>query len=161
MSENTDLLRSYASGPRIWDAASLVPKVLDLADAGLIEPRARQRRIPADRRRSPGTQRTVVGGDMHAAAIAGQGRAHAHRRPRRMRSVIWRVVRSILATLGALFIVFLVLGLTLGSKPAARAHPAPTITVTRPGPTVTVRVPVSVWANHAVVTVNNPPAPGG
>jgi hypothetical protein len=33
-----NLLRSYARGPRIWDAASLLPGVLELADAGLIEP---------------------------------------------------------------------------------------------------------------------------
>lgn len=35
---NTDLLRSYASGPKIWDAAAIVPDVFALADAGLIEP---------------------------------------------------------------------------------------------------------------------------
>ena len=31
------LLRSYADGPRIWDAASLVPTVHRLEDLGLIE----------------------------------------------------------------------------------------------------------------------------
>jgi hypothetical protein len=33
-----DLLASYAGGPRIWDAATLAPTVLSLADQGLIEP---------------------------------------------------------------------------------------------------------------------------
>lgn len=33
-----NLLASYARGPRIWDAASLLPEVTELADAGLIEP---------------------------------------------------------------------------------------------------------------------------
>ena len=33
-----ELLRSYANGPRIWDAASIVPQVWALADKGLIEP---------------------------------------------------------------------------------------------------------------------------
>lgn len=32
------LLRSYADGPRIWDAASLLPVVHNLAGQGLIEP---------------------------------------------------------------------------------------------------------------------------
>jgi len=36
--QNTDLLRSYASGPKIWDATALMPEVATLADAGLIEP---------------------------------------------------------------------------------------------------------------------------
>ena len=35
---NKDMLHSYASGPRIWDAASLVSEVAALAGAGLIEP---------------------------------------------------------------------------------------------------------------------------
>jgi hypothetical protein len=33
-----ELLRSYANGPRIWDAASIVPQVWALAAKGLIEP---------------------------------------------------------------------------------------------------------------------------
>lgn len=33
-----DLLRSYAGGPRIWDAASILPAVYRLAGEGLIEP---------------------------------------------------------------------------------------------------------------------------
>jgi len=33
-----DMLRSYASGPRIWDAAELMPAVWKLQDLGLIEP---------------------------------------------------------------------------------------------------------------------------
>lgn len=32
------LLRSYENGPRIWDAAAIVPEVFALADKGLIEP---------------------------------------------------------------------------------------------------------------------------
>lgn len=32
-----DLLRSYANGPKIWDAASIVPTVYALEDLGLIE----------------------------------------------------------------------------------------------------------------------------
>lgn len=32
------LLRSYADGPRIWDAAAVLPEVLALYDRGLIEP---------------------------------------------------------------------------------------------------------------------------
>jgi DNA-binding PadR family transcriptional regulator len=32
------LLGSYADGPKIWDAAILVPTVFSLADQGLIEP---------------------------------------------------------------------------------------------------------------------------
>lgn len=32
-----DMLRSYEPGPHIWDAASLQPKVWELADKGLIE----------------------------------------------------------------------------------------------------------------------------
>lgn len=104
---------------------------------------------------------------MHAATIDSPvAPPHAHRRPRSMRSVIWRIVRSILAVLGALFIVFLVLGLALGgSKPVARVRPLPAVTVTRSGPRVTVTVTpkpqVSIWANHAVVNVNNSPAAGG
>ena|SRR5215471_378077 len=34
------LLRTYADGPTIWDAASLAPIVLELADLGLTEPRS-------------------------------------------------------------------------------------------------------------------------
>jgi hypothetical protein len=33
-----ELLRSYASGPRIWDATALEDAVFNLAEAGLIEP---------------------------------------------------------------------------------------------------------------------------
>ncbi len=33
------LLRSYANGPRIWDAAEILPRVHRLMDVGLIEPR--------------------------------------------------------------------------------------------------------------------------
>jgi hypothetical protein len=33
-----ELLRSYASGPRIWDATALEDAVFSLAEAGLIEP---------------------------------------------------------------------------------------------------------------------------
>ena len=33
-----ELLASYADGPRIWDAADIWPHVLELAEAGLIEP---------------------------------------------------------------------------------------------------------------------------
>jgi hypothetical protein len=33
-----DLLRSYADGPRIWDAAGIMPRVWELAERGLIEP---------------------------------------------------------------------------------------------------------------------------
>lgn len=33
-----DLLRSSADGPRIWDAAEIVPRVFELAGQGLIEP---------------------------------------------------------------------------------------------------------------------------
>jgi hypothetical protein len=33
-----ELLRSYENGPRIWDAAAIHPKVMELSDAGLIEP---------------------------------------------------------------------------------------------------------------------------
>jgi hypothetical protein len=33
-----DLLASYAGGPRIWDAADIVPTVYALAERGLIEP---------------------------------------------------------------------------------------------------------------------------
>jgi len=32
------LLRSYADGPRTWDAAELMPAVLRLQDLGLTEP---------------------------------------------------------------------------------------------------------------------------
>lgn len=32
------LLQSYKNGPRIWDAAEIVPRVFELADQGLIEP---------------------------------------------------------------------------------------------------------------------------
>jgi hypothetical protein len=32
-----ELLRTYASGPRIWDAAEILARVHDLADWGLIE----------------------------------------------------------------------------------------------------------------------------
>lgn len=35
--ELLDMLRSYEPGPHIWDAASLQPKVWELADKGLIE----------------------------------------------------------------------------------------------------------------------------
>jgi hypothetical protein len=35
---NTGLLRTYADRPVIWDAAALLPDVLALAGAGLIEP---------------------------------------------------------------------------------------------------------------------------
>lgn len=102
---------------------------------------------------------------MRATAIDGQGRGHAHRRPRSAGSLAWCVVRSILAVLGALFIVFTVLGITLGGKPAIRVRPLPAVTVTRPGPGVTVTVTpkpqVSIWANHAVINVNDSPAAGG
>lgn len=33
-----ELLSSYANGPRIWDAASIMPDVHSLHDQGLIEP---------------------------------------------------------------------------------------------------------------------------
>jgi hypothetical protein len=33
-----ELLRSYAKGPRIWDAVAVLPSVYALADRGLIEP---------------------------------------------------------------------------------------------------------------------------
>ncbi len=33
-----DLLGTYAGGPRIWDAAALLPTVLGLESKGLIEP---------------------------------------------------------------------------------------------------------------------------
>jgi DNA-binding PadR family transcriptional regulator len=33
-----DLLRSYESGPRIWDAAAILPGVYALETKGLIEP---------------------------------------------------------------------------------------------------------------------------
>jgi hypothetical protein len=33
-----NLLRSYANGPWIWDAAALIPEVCKLQDLGLIEP---------------------------------------------------------------------------------------------------------------------------
>lgn len=33
-----DLLQSYKNGPRIWDAAEIMPRVFDLAAQGLIEP---------------------------------------------------------------------------------------------------------------------------
>ncbi len=90
---------------------------------------------------------------------------HAHRRPQRQASLAWRVIRAILAVLGALFILFMVLGITLGSsKPAARPGPLPAVTVTVarpvPGPTVTVtpsRPPVTVSANPTVITINVPP----
>ena len=36
--DEQSLLRSYAAGPRIWDAASLLPAVISLANQGLIEP---------------------------------------------------------------------------------------------------------------------------
>lgn len=36
--DDLGLLRSYASGPRIWDAAALMPAVWRLRDQGLIEP---------------------------------------------------------------------------------------------------------------------------
>jgi DNA-binding PadR family transcriptional regulator len=36
--DDQNLLRSYASGPRIWDAASIVPGVYRLEGQGLIEP---------------------------------------------------------------------------------------------------------------------------
>jgi hypothetical protein len=36
--QELDMLRSYADGPRIWDAAVLVPVVFALADRGLTEP---------------------------------------------------------------------------------------------------------------------------
>jgi hypothetical protein len=35
--DDLDMLRSYADGPRIWDATSLLPAVYRLADQGLIE----------------------------------------------------------------------------------------------------------------------------
>jgi hypothetical protein len=35
---NRELLASYAKGPRIWDAAAIVPDVFKLAAEGLIEP---------------------------------------------------------------------------------------------------------------------------
>lgn len=35
--EQRDLLGSYEGGPRIWDAASIVPTVFELTDMGLIE----------------------------------------------------------------------------------------------------------------------------
>lgn len=40
MTDNLDLelLRSYASGPKIWDATAILPGVWALADRGLIEP---------------------------------------------------------------------------------------------------------------------------
>lgn len=37
MSVDMELLRSYVSGPKIWDAASLLPSVYSLEDQGLIE----------------------------------------------------------------------------------------------------------------------------
>jgi hypothetical protein len=36
--DELSLLRSYASGPKIWDAVTLLPTVYALADQGLIEP---------------------------------------------------------------------------------------------------------------------------
>jgi len=36
--DDTDLLRSYANGPRIWDATAILPAVYRLAGQGLIEP---------------------------------------------------------------------------------------------------------------------------
>jgi hypothetical protein len=36
--EDMDLLRSYANGPRIWDATAIVPAVFRLHGQGLIEP---------------------------------------------------------------------------------------------------------------------------
>jgi hypothetical protein len=46
------LLRSYAGGPRIWDAAALAPAVYALQDEGLIEP---------DPERSPACRLTAKG----------------------------------------------------------------------------------------------------
>ena len=101
---------------------------------------------------------------MHATTALPVTPARTHRRKagNRHLQLAWRIVRAILATLGALFVVFLVLGLTLGSKSASDSRPAPAVTITRtvPGPTVTAR-PFTVWANHAVVNVNDSPAAGG
>lgn len=36
--EEASLLRSYANGPRIWDASAILPGVWALAGKGLIEP---------------------------------------------------------------------------------------------------------------------------
>lgn len=33
-----ELLRSYSGGPRIWDAAAILPDVWELEHQGLIEP---------------------------------------------------------------------------------------------------------------------------
>jgi hypothetical protein len=35
---DVQLLQSYKNGPRIWDAAEIVPRVFELAGQGLIEP---------------------------------------------------------------------------------------------------------------------------
>jgi hypothetical protein len=50
-----DLLRTYANGPRIWDAAALLPAVTSLRDQGLITPSADNAR--ADRLTAAGYER--------------------------------------------------------------------------------------------------------
>lgn len=50
------LLRSYADGLRIWDAAALVPAVCSLQDQGLIEPDPDPGRQPACRLTEKGRQ---------------------------------------------------------------------------------------------------------
>jgi hypothetical protein len=93
---------------------------------------------------------------MHATAAAPLIQPpHAHRRPVRLRSSLWRIIRSILAALGAVFIVFMVLGLTLGSRTAADPHPAPVPTVTVTAPAAQPPWP-GIYANHAVVNINAP-----
>lgn len=62
------LLRSYADGPRIWDAASLQRTVGALADKGLIEP------VPDPERpgayRLTGAGRQALDADPRLAEIA-------------------------------------------------------------------------------------------
>jgi hypothetical protein len=98
---------------------------------------------------------------MHAAAAPAVTPPHAHRRPVKTASLAWRIIRTILASLGALFLLFMVLGITLGSKPAGNPRPAPRATVTVPGPTKTVttpvRAPVRITVRPTVITINVPP----
>lgn len=67
-SDELDLLCSYARGPRIWDAAELVPGVYALEDKGLIE---RVPGSPAHRLTELG--RGVVDCDVTDADLAGLG----------------------------------------------------------------------------------------
>jgi hypothetical protein len=63
--ELLDMLRSYETGPKIWDAASLQPQVWELADKGLTE------RVTEGEHAGPNTyQLTGLGREVLEAADA-------------------------------------------------------------------------------------------